>query len=516
MFLRSVRRLIPLLQVCHHQMQTLRPWVILAATMSHLTWTGVSHWGYPRNLWRIWPREDLSGAISVNHSWQKPSLILFSSYCRLSKREAAIFSEEDEDLLAIELSKDQNTSNSSPKCNVNNSNFERKNSFLGKLFSSKKKNASPSPASSVSKPAMGTFSAQFPPPELQEHYSSIYSSVNKKQQQPQPSSEEQQRLAKNSNMTSPMAQVRHGPNGNFVIYEHTAPNASPPISAATPTYGTYGQTEATYSKPPPPLPYRPLPSKPCINNNCNAESSPATSPPSSHKSNTPPVTATASTYQGSRSPVLYVHRTDLGLSPVRGATSSSSDPSNSNSSGPSSIDSQGSQKRLQMLQPPLFDDSLVVIERSNQELELKLSRVSSPPKGILSYQRSSVDTIHNHRNTLAQEVISEIDSGSEQMSRTSSMSTIKAVDDHHHQQQQQQQQHQQQQQAPSYPNLADLELEAASGGFKSLTAQKLMAGLNFSSVDTLLEVNAVAEARKRQEAISKMNESTETIDFGVI
>jgi len=37
-----------------------------------------------------------------------------------------------------------------------------------------------------------------------------------------------------------------------------------------------------------------------------------------------------------------------------------------------------------------------------------------------------------------------------------------------------------------------------------------MSGLSFNSIDTLLEVNAAAEAR------SKHNESTETIDFGVI
>ena len=37
-----------------------------------------------------------------------------------------------------------------------------------------------------------------------------------------------------------------------------------------------------------------------------------------------------------------------------------------------------------------------------------------------------------------------------------------------------------------------------------------MAGLSFNSIDTLLEVNAAAEAR------NKLNESTETVDFGVI
>jgi hypothetical protein len=65
----------------------------------------------------------------------------------------------------------------------------------------------------------------------------------------------------------------------------------------------------------------------------------------------------------------------------------------------------------------------------------------------------------------------------------------------------------------SFPSIGDLHsLEELSGSatFKSLTAQKLMSGISFNSIDTLLEVNAAAEAR------SKHNESTETIDFGVI
>lgn len=65
----------------------------------------------------------------------------------------------------------------------------------------------------------------------------------------------------------------------------------------------------------------------------------------------------------------------------------------------------------------------------------------------------------------------------------------------------------------SFPSIGDLpSLSELSGNatFKSLTAQKLMSGISFNSVDTLLEVNLAAEAR------NKHNESTETIDFGVI
>ena len=46
-----------------------------------------------------------------------------------------------------------------------------------------------------------------------------------------------------------------------------------------------------------------------------------------------------------------------------------------------------------------------------------------------------------------------------------------------------------------------------------LTARKLMAGLSISSIDTLLEVNAAHDSNPK---LSILNESTETIDFGVI
>ena len=83
-------------------------------------------------------------------------------------------------------------------------------------------------------------------------------------------------------------------------------------------------------------------------------------------------------------------------------------------------------------------------------------------------------------------------------------------------------------------DLAGLSEDLLSRGgnleFKSLTAQKLMAGLSFNSIDTLLEVNAAAEARSggggnpsnavvgNGGPVSNviMNQSTETVDFGVI
>ncbi len=73
-----------------------------------------------------------------------------------------------------------------------------------------------------------------------------------------------------------------------------------------------------------------------------------------------------------------------------------------------------------------------MIEQSNKELELKLdSRLkqnnnASPMVKLRENKRHNVDTIHNHRNTLAQEVIYEVDGeNGSQISRASSQSTLK-------------------------------------------------------------------------------------------
>ena len=143
-------------------------------------------------------------------------------------------------------------------------------------------------------------------------------------------------------------------------------------------------------------------------------------------------------------------------------------------SGPSSIESQKNN---------VYDETLVVIEKSNKELEQKLT----------SRNHRMVDTIHNNKNSLVQEVIYEVEVP---------MVENQAV-------QPKPQSKEETSIAPSYPSISDLTLTDISC-FKSLTAQKMMAGLSFNSIDTLLEVNAAAEAR------SKLNESTETVDFGII
>ena len=128
--------------------------------------------------------------------------------------------------------------------------------------------------------------------------------------------------------------------------------------------------------------------------------------------------------------------------------------------------------------------------------------VNSLHNRFLRFNRA-VDTIHNR---LSQEVIYEVpDSASESGGVEPSVTTVANITNND--------------EDPSstssdvqtFPSISDLTMaDISSTNFKSLTAQKLMAGLSFNSIDTLIEVNAVAEARKN------LNESTETVDFGVI
>ena len=109
--------------------------------------------------------------------------------------------------------------------------------------------------------------------------------------------------------------------------------------------------------------------------------------------------------------------------------SAASSGAGSGSSGPSSIES---------VQKPnnsgLYDETLVVIEKSNKELEKKLitasevnvttatsqqpqsqSPSSKQPPPLLVRPRL-VDTIHNNKNSLAQEIIYEVEPGSQENS----------------------------------------------------------------------------------------------------
>ena len=303
-----------------------------------------------------------------------------------------IISEEVEDRDESGASQSMNeTPSTSP-----NKSFERKNSFLGKLFSSKKNKSGSSPnggsgTQNGAKPELGTFSAQFPPdavlPPDASYSSAIYTPIRKPHQQnQQPKTPPPQPQGHNAAAAvSPMAQVRNGPNGNFVIYErqnqqHSYGHAGQPVygevSGNNPLRYQYPRAEGMYSNPPPPLPYRPPPPNPYQsppNPYRQQQTPPSVVRPQSPKTyHTPP----SSKYQNGGSPFV-AKRNDVAAGREVAAYNSGSDmASGSSSSGPSSIDSQLSKKlvspettpsKLEKAgSPQLYDDSLVVIERSNQ------------------------------------------------------------------------------------------------------------------------------------------------------
>jgi len=376
----------------------------------------------------------------------------------------------------------------------------------------------------------------------------------------------------------------------YGIYNTYAMIRPPPISNTGNGINQHHHQNNLYSQPPPPLPYRPPPPNPYNNSPLlhhngrgipmQADHSPVNfrpSPTHMRLSPSPPTSLTSSINGGhshqnnNTPPPTYARVSNLkknhGNSPTRnvrfadeesnqnqaGPNSMTSTTSSTTSSG-SSADSQRNGGRA------VYDDTLMVIEKSNQELEQKLNHVEKlnpvatttasssselhQPNNTTTSSSSSttsisntssrpslvrphivtnglgrnriVDTIHNNKNSLAQEVIYEVESSSTTSPMTTANLTTLVRSNSHVKLQQQQQQPQDSNTeassvAPSYPSLNDLTIsDIAVTSFKSLTAQKLMAGLSFNSIDTLLEVNAAAEARH------KLNESTETVDFGVI
>ena len=469
---------------------------------------------------------------------------------RLSKKEVVALKEDSESHKINE----EDSDDESPK------KMERKGSVLGRLFG-RKKSSNTSPKKEIL-----TFSAQFPPPDLLENLKvsqKLYShssetqtppAVKKKPslpaRPPLASAEELKQRLTNQNSphltnqntpstpTLSTSQVRNGPSGNFVVFERNnransqspstptlrqsplspsmsqrplpqSPAQAGPWSQPAPLETNYGVAGHIYSqpshygstpgKPPPPAyshapPYRATKDSPAPS---HGHSSPA------HGHHSPALTngplpmlqlSPATPHKRGHSQPKQVHfaatpRSDRSSPLTRsspGCRSASSDGSStagsSSVSGPSSIDSGQA----------VFDDTLVVIEKSNQELEQRLGG------GERSIKRSNrVDTIHNNNRVLDQEIIFE---ESSDISRSSSVSTLKPNDNYRDS-------------LPDHPSLADMgSIADLSAKFQSLTARKLMAGLSISSIDTLLEVNAAHDPHK----LSILNESTETIDFGVI
>jgi len=192
------------------------------------------------------------------------------SFCfRFSKKEAAkLLAEQEEKFNLTEIGGDVTP----PK------QFERKNSFLGKIFggSSKKKGAN-----STAKPILGTFSAQFPPPEVCEvDHHATYQALKKAAQSiynspppPLVPASEIQKLSleeemydrpqNNGNNIPIYSKVSHLrkkdankiPSPTLADQQQNIYSVGSPLSVYG--YSMGGNPECVYSYPPPPLPYRP-------------------------------------------------------------------------------------------------------------------------------------------------------------------------------------------------------------------------------------------------------------------
>ena len=149
---------------------------------------------------------------------------------RLSKKEAAN---------ALKQVKEETSENDSPQPSKS---FERKNSFLSKLFNSSSA-SDKSPKVSKKKPILATFSAQFPPPEI-----TAKNGENAIYQQLIPAS---QRPPRHPNQMQKMEQMY-----GYSMIQQKMP-------------------ENMYQAPPPPLPYRPPPPNPYASNNGYVSNSPS-------------------------------------------------------------------------------------------------------------------------------------------------------------------------------------------------------------------------------------------------
>ena len=149
---------------------------------------------------------------------------------RLSKKEA----------LALKQVKEEACEEDQPPATApNKQSFERKNSFLSKLFSSTN-GSSPE----KKKPKLATFSAQFPPPELVEQQQQIYQQLIPRARQ---------FSNENSVGSSPLPppKLYNEVNPQTYGYAMVSRRGCPPENGL-------------YSAPPPPLPYRPPPPNPYL------------------------------------------------------------------------------------------------------------------------------------------------------------------------------------------------------------------------------------------------------------
>jgi len=331
--------------------------------------------------------------------------------------------------------------------------LERKDSILGRLFSRKK-----------SHKEIRVFSGQFPPPDLE---ASLQTSLNL---QPPGSKSLEGRIDHDKCETNRQFEKLSLHNSSSL--SGLSAEKSPPLSRISYKLSESKVTlpeEHIYSVPitpaPKPLPpYSPAPPY---------QNPPRLSISQLHlsKSIAPPkrVQFSPSPPKTRKGPSLRIRSPPARRSLKYQSLSSGS----SSTSGPSSIES--------VLDSNVASDSSDMrIERTNND------RVDERHVKAISY-KDIVDA--NDETAVNQDQLSNYSS-------SSSLSTVKPSSIGEH------------------PSLSDLgSITDLSGKFQSLTARKMLAGLSTGSIDTLVEINA---AHEKHESVGSHNESTETIDFGII
>lgn len=349
--------------------------------------------------------------------------------------------------------------------------LERKDSILGRLFNRKK-----------SQKEIRVFSGQFPPPETEAPCIQPQGCQRQKNHRPplpipwEDHSRNDKYKPENSSDKS-RDQQNLSPKPNHVLknesFSSDKISSEPVMSESNPKEHIYSVPNMpTQSKPLPPYssapPYSsspPYKSKPTIS---QLHLSKSLSPPKQVKFSTTPTPANVrrGLPRNIKSPPA---RRSLKYQSLSSASTSSSP---SSPSGPSSIES--------VLDSNAASENHKNILKTNDDDTRKDSKV---------YFASFRPHLNNNNTVEHQDQVSDL-------SPSSSVSTLKADS------------------VPDHPTLSDLgSITDLSTKFQSLTARKMMAGLSTGSIDTLVEINA---AHEKPEINDSHNDSTETIDFGII
>lgn len=374
---------------------------------------------------------------------------------RLAKDEAKTLLEFKQDSIGDKDVKVSSTATHKP--------LERKDSILGRLFSRKK-----------STKEIRVFSGQFPPPETDTPLVEPQGCQNQKTYRPPlPMPWEQESTndkCKTENTSEkyrdvqnlspqPKQLLKKSSFSSLKVPSKPIVNETPPKDHiySIPSVSVSSKTLPPYSSAPP---YRP---KPTISQIYLSKS---LSPQKQVKFSSSPPHSRRGYTQRIRSPPA---RRSLKYQSLSSASTSSSP---SSPSGPSSIES--------------VIDSNAASDYSHKISERTGDQTLDTLNDTKVYFTSNRHLLNINHSVVPKDQLSDL-------SRSSSVSTLKPQD---------------------HPSLSDLgSITDLSTKFQSLTARKMMAGLSTGSIDTLVEINA---AHEKHENIDSHNESTETIDFGII